>query len=152
VTVRPARVADVAAILEIEDASFTTDRLTRRKLLHLLARGNCALLVSVTRGRVAGYGLVLFRRGSRSARIYGLAVAPRLRGGGVGRRLLDACESAAAARRCVRVTLEVATANRAAVALYRALGYTRVARLGPYYEDGSAADRYAKRLTACAAG
>ncbi len=145
-SIRPARVADVGAILEIEDASFTTDRLTRRKLLHLFARGNCSLVVAQMRGRVAGYGLVLFRRGSSSARIYGLAVAPRLRGGGVGRRLLAACERAAVSRRCTRVTLEVSTRNAGAVSLYRALGYTRVARLGPYYEDGSAADRYARRL------
>lgn len=149
---RAARVADIGAILEIEDASFATDRLTRRKLRHLLAHGNCALVVAASRRRVVGYGLVLFRRGSRSARIYGLAVAPQSRGGGVGRRLLDACERAAAARRCTRVSLEVATGNRGAVSLYRRSGYRRVAHLGPYYEDGSSADRYAKPLRASGAG
>lgn len=151
-TIRPARVADLSALLSIEDESFLTDRLTRRKLRHLLARGNCALLVADVRGRVAGYGLVLFRRGSSSARIYGLAVAPALRGGGFGRRLLAACERAASARRCTRVSLEVATRNAGAIALYVARGYERIERLGPYYEDGSPADRYAKRLTACDAG
>lgn len=149
---RAARIADVAPILAIEEVSFRTDRLTRAKLRHLLGRGNCALLVAEIRRRVVGYGLVLFRRGSRSARIYGLAVAPDVRGAGVGRRLVRACEAAAVARDCERVTLEVATRNVGAVALYRRLGYVRAARLGPYYEDGSSADRYAKPLTACGAG
>jgi ribosomal protein S18 acetylase RimI-like enzyme len=146
VTIRAARASDVSGILEIEDEAFATDRLTARKLRRLLAHGNCALLVTVERGDVAGYVLVLFRRGIRRARIYGLAVAASHRGRGLGARLLRAAETEARRRRCRSIGLETAPTNEPAVNLYRKLGYVLTSRLGSYYEDGTPADRYAKPL------
>src|SRR5204863_236295 len=90
--IRRARRADFDALLEIEAEAFRTDRLTRRKLVHLTTRGNASLLVGETRGRIVGYALVLFRRGTRSARLYGLAVAASERGRGLGARFLAAAE------------------------------------------------------------
>jgi [ribosomal protein S18]-alanine N-acetyltransferase len=146
VRIRPARASDVGPLLAIEAESFTTDKLTTRKLRRLMTRGNCALLVATVAGDVAGYALVLFRAGSRSARLYGIAVRRSRRGGGFGRRLLRAAEAQARRRGCDRMRLEVAGANRVASALYEEEGYDLVAHLGPYYEDGAPADRYAKDL------
>jgi ribosomal protein S18 acetylase RimI-like enzyme len=42
--------------------------------------------------------------------------------------------------------LEVRPDNRAAVALYRAAGYERFARIERYYEDGAPAERFRKSL------
>ncbi len=145
--VRPARRADVPAILAIEDESFATDKLTAGKLRHLLARGNCALLLAVERTRVLGYALVLFRRGTATARLYGIAVRGAHRGRGLGRRLLRAAEAAARTGGARSMRLEVGAKNVSAVALYRETGYALVSHLGPYYEDGSPADRYIKNLT-----
>jgi ribosomal protein S18 acetylase RimI-like enzyme len=146
VRVRAARAADVGAILAIEDEAFRTDRLTRRKLVRLLSRGNCALLVVVARREVAGYALVLFRRGAASARLYGIAVRAPDRGRGLGRRLLRAAEAVARRRGAARITLETDPSNEAAVRLYRSHGFRLVRRLGPYYEDSSPADRWSKGL------
>jgi ribosomal protein S18 acetylase RimI-like enzyme len=146
VTIRPARLDDVPALLAIEDASFATDRLTARKIRRLLAHGNCALLVAAERGVVVGYALVLFRRGALRARLYGIAVSARHRRRGLGARLLLAAEREAAGRRRRSMSLETAPDNEAALKLYRKMGYVRVARLGPYYEDGAVADRYVKGL------
>jgi [ribosomal protein S18]-alanine N-acetyltransferase len=148
VTVRAARPADIPALLAIERASFSTDRLTRRALHRLMTRGHCAVLVAVARRRVAGYAVLLFRRGSRRARLYSLAVDPRRRRSGLAKRLLAAVERRAAGRGMTAVTLEVGAANRAASTLYRAMGYRRIARLGPYYADGSPAERWRKDLVA----
>lgn len=149
--VRAARRADVPRLLEIERDSFTTDRLTAAKLRHLLARGNCTLDVVLDRGTVAGYVLVLFRRGSRYARIYGLAVAPAARGRGLARVLLAAAERRARGRRAARIGLEAAAANVRARGIYERAGYEVVRALGPYYADGSEAVRMAKRLAGVSA-
>lgn len=145
--IRPARREDVGVLLEIENSSFRTDKLTRRKLRHLMTRGNCVLLVAVANRRVAGYALVLFRRGASSARIYGIAVRSSERGRGLGTHLMLAAERAARRRGARRLTLETDPSNGGALTVYLRLGFRRVARLGPYYEDGTPADRYAKGLT-----
>jgi ribosomal protein S18 acetylase RimI-like enzyme len=146
VTIRPARASDVGALLAIENESFATDRLTARKIRRLLAHGNCALLVAVARDEVVGYALVLFRRGVRRARLYGIAVAASHRGRRLGAKLVRAAETEAERRSCRAIGLEVAPGNEPAVKLYRKMGYVRVGGVGPYYEDGSPADRYVKSL------
>jgi ribosomal protein S18 acetylase RimI-like enzyme len=146
--IRRARRADFDALLEIEGEAFRTDRLTRRKLVHLTTRGNASLLVAEKRGRIVGYALLLFRRGTKSARLYGLAVAASERGRGLGRRLLAAAEEEARRQRRSVVSLETDPRNVAALNVYINAGYRCVARLGPYYEDGSPADRYARMIDA----
>jgi ribosomal-protein-alanine N-acetyltransferase len=146
VRVRPARRGDFDALLAIEEEAFRTDRLTRRKLVHLTTRGNAALLVGVEGREVVGYALVLFRKRAETARLYGLAVAARRRGHGIGARLLAAAERTARRRGCGRIRLETKPGNRSAITLYKHNGYVRVAHLGPYYEDGSPAVRFQKQL------
>ncbi|MEE4236111.1 MAG: GNAT family N-acetyltransferase [Anderseniella sp.] len=55
--------------------------------------------------------------------VHDLAVLPRWRGQGVGRRLLRAVEAEARARGYCKITLEVRADNGAAMALYRRLGF-----------------------------
>jgi len=148
VTLRAAREKDVDAVVAIDEAAFAYDRLTRRKVRRLLEHGNCALFVAEIRGAVVGYALVLFRRGASAARLYGIAVAASHRGRGIGRRLVVAAEKEASRRGLASITLEADPRRRPALSLYRSMGYRRIARLGPYYEDGSAADRYVKTLRA----
>lgn len=149
-TVRAARPGDVPAVLAIEGASFATDRISPRNLRRMLARGNCAILVAERRGVVAGYGLVLFRRGARRARLYSLAVDPAHRRTGVARRLLSAIERVVHRRGFEAMTLEAGVANSAATKFYEGMGYIQVADLGAYYADGSAAGRWMKSVNGAA--
>jgi ribosomal-protein-alanine N-acetyltransferase len=142
--IRPARSADLAAILAIEQAVFQTDRLTRRALRHHLARGG--LHVADVGGEIAGYFLLLRRSGAVRARLYSIAVAPSRAGNGLGRALLEAAEERAAARGCAELRLEVRTDNAAAIALYERSGYHRLGTVEGFYEDGAPALRLAKRL------
>lgn len=144
--IRAARPADVAAIAALEAASFTTDRLTRRSVRTLMAAPSARLEVAAHDGAVAGYALVLLRRGSSVARLYSLAVAAGESGHGTGHRLVDAAEAAArqAGRRVLR--LEVRADNARAIALYEAMGYRRIGERLHYYEDGMTALRYEKSL------
>lgn len=143
---RRARDDDTGALLAVESASFATDRLTRRSLRRLITSPTAACLVAEADGEIAGYALVLFRRGSRFARLYSLAVAPHWRGRGVATGLMDAAEAAARSRGVFRLRLEMHEDNAAAAALYRSRGYRPFDRRADYYSDHAAAMRLEKDL------
>jgi ribosomal-protein-alanine N-acetyltransferase len=66
-----------------------------------------------------------------------LAVAPELRGQGIGRVLLDAVLEDAAARRTSTVYLEVRESNAAARHLYSSRGFEEVGKRKRYYRSPS---------------
>ncbi len=96
---------------------------------------------------MAGYALLLTRRGSRIARLYSIAIDPGRGGKGAGSRLLEAVEEHAISAGQYRIALEVREDNAAAIALYRRSGYAQFGRHEGYYADGMAALRFGKALT-----
>src|SRR5699024_9242392 len=91
-----------------------------------------------------GYVVVLFRRNTRLARVYSLAVSPQARGQGLARALLNAAENAA--QGAVFMRLEVRADNISAQQLYQSLGYRQFGLFHNYYEDQQLALRYQKRV------
>jgi ribosomal protein S18 acetylase RimI-like enzyme len=146
VSLRPARASDLPALLALE-AEFPGDRLSRRSFRHLLDRGNADVWVYQERGVLLGDAVVLYRQGSRSARLYSLVVVRSARGRGIGQSLLAHAERRAAAAGCAAMQLEVRNDNAGALGLYAATGYTVVVQTDGYYEDGAAAIRLRKQLT-----
>ena len=134
--------------MELEQRVFATDRLSRASLRRLLAVPSARVIVADGRGRLAGAAVVLFRRGARVARLYSIAVVPQFAGRGVGAALIEAAETAAVARRCACMRLEVHQRNAAAIARYRKSGYRQFGRHAAYYEDGGDALRFEKPLAA----
>jgi ribosomal-protein-alanine N-acetyltransferase len=65
-----------------------------------------------------------------------VAVDPAERRRGHGRRVLRGLLEAAGERGAERATLEVASGNAAALALYRSLGFREAGRRPGYYRDG----------------
>lgn len=141
VAVRPGRPGDLDQLVEIENASFASDRLSRRNLAHGVVAPASVLLAAETEGRLVGYGLMQTRRGSRKARITSLACLPG-RPKGAGRALMDALAQAARARGCDTIRLEVRADNPRAVELYKRLGYRQIGLYRDYYEDGQIALRF----------
>lgn len=139
--VRIASAGDIERLLQLEACCFTGDRLSRRSFRRLLATDSSATLVSEH-----GYLTLLFRRRSKVARIYSIAVDPQARGRGFGRMLVEHAEAVSHARERNTMQLEVRVDNDAAIRLYEALGYQAIARLENYYQDGCAALRYRKSL------
>src|SRR5690606_36148307 len=122
--------------LALEEASFTSDRLNRRRLRHWLGAANAILLVAESTTGLAGYSLALTRADSKAARLYSIAIASGARGLGLGERLLRRTEQECSKRGCTALRLEVAAGNRPALALYEKLRYRPFARIPGYYEDG----------------
>lgn len=149
---RRATIDDIPALLELERESFHGDRLGRRQFRHLLGPGaNARTMVLVNGARILGYVMLLFRRGSRLARLYSIAVDPNARGRGVGRVLLNAAEQQAVERNCTGLRLEIRKDNAASIGLFNSSGYARIGEYPDYYEDGMDAWRYEKRLQAAPA-
>jgi ribosomal protein S18 acetylase RimI-like enzyme len=142
---RDARPDDLPALLALE-AQFPGDRLSARQFRHHLSSPAATLRVLLDRGRLAGYFLLLTRRGTRQARLYSIAVDAGFRGRGLGARLLRDAERATVRRGRAALRLEVRAGNRAAIALYEGAGYHRIGTYPGYYEDGADAVRFEKPL------
>ncbi|MFY0991465.1 GNAT family N-acetyltransferase [Halomonas sp. C05BenzN] len=152
VRLRQAGTPDLDNLYRLEQVAFTGDRFSRRQLWHLLNRAHAVTLVAEDAGtagapsQLLGYGTLLFRRGSRRARLYSFCVHPGARGSGLGRRLIEALEQLARSRGVERLGLEVRADNRVALGLYRRLGFRLQGWLEDYYEDGCAGWQMVKEL------
>ena len=89
--------------------------------------------------RVVGYALA-FHSETR-AEIHSIAVAPADRGRGIAVLLLKRIIASLRRRGFGIISLNVRLENKAAVGLYRKLGFQRVRRVNNYYEDGAPAWR-----------
>lgn len=145
---RPATLADIPALLRIEERCFSTDRLTRRNFQYLLRRGNATCLVETVGGEISGYALLLYNAGTSLARLYSFAVDPKYRRLGIADRLLADAEAAAIEHDRAFVRLEVRRDNHAAIRLYKKRGYREFGVYPDYYEDHMEALRLEKRLHA----
>ena len=99
--------------------------------------GESGFLVAVDDG-VVGYvvGDVTPNFGRDIGHIKDLAVAPKARGRGVGRTLLERGLTTLALAGATVVKLEVRESNDPARSLYRDVGFEPLRRVGRYYDDG----------------
>ena len=74
--IRNACVEDLDGLLDIENRSFTTDKITRRSFRYLLTQGNAATILEEQGKVIRGYSLLLFNDATSYARLYSLAVDP----------------------------------------------------------------------------
>jgi ribosomal protein S18 acetylase RimI-like enzyme len=136
----------VDELLALEEACFECDRISRRNLRNLLRSPSAGCLGVYSQDELVGSMVLLFRKNTRSARVYSVAVSASHRGRGIARRLMDQAECEARARACLRIRLEVRTDNVPAIKLYERLGFKAVRMKSGYYEDGSDAMTYCKEL------
>ncbi|MGD8165815.1 ribosomal protein S18-alanine N-acetyltransferase [Herbiconiux sp. P16] len=138
---RRAGVADLDAIMALEEASFENDAWSRESMRRELANPHCYYLVGVDAeagtDMVEGYAGLLCPMGSTDADIQTIAVSERSRGRGLGRQLMGRLLAEATTRRAKTVFLEVRADNPVAHALYVSLGFADIAVRPAYYQpDG----------------
>ena len=148
--IRRASLADIDALVGIENASFAGDRLDRRRFRYLLGAAHGVTLVDTSGagacGCIRGYILLLFRANSPIARIYSIATHPAYLGRGVAARLVRAAERLALQHGYTQLRLEVREDNAASLALFTQRGYRPFGRHAGYYHDGMDALRLARPL------
>ncbi len=137
---------DVDALVNLEQATFDTDRFTRKQIASLLAKSHAFTIVACDGAAIIGAACVLWRRSRSGARLYNLAVHPSRQGQGLGARLLTKCECEAVTRGCQRMFLEVRIDNHGGIEFYKRHGYVVVRTIRAYYEDGTAGLKMSKVL------
>ncbi len=143
---RQADLNDLNDLVDIENRCFRSDKLSRRRFRYMLTKAHATTWVDEMDGRLCGYVLLLFSRGTALARLYSIAVEPACKGQGVGTRLLEAAEKAAVEHDCVSMRLEIRKDNAASLALFRRHGYKQFEEVLDYYEDHMDALRFEKSL------
>jgi ribosomal-protein-alanine N-acetyltransferase len=136
-TVRPATVADLDAIMALERASFPTDAWSETMMREELTSRHSWYVIDEEAGRLVGYGGIRAANGSTDADIQTIAIAESARGRGRGRRLLETLLAEASRRGVREVFLEVRADNPVAQALYASEGFFELGRRPRYYQpDG----------------
>jgi [ribosomal protein S18]-alanine N-acetyltransferase len=133
VIVEPMRLADVAAVHEIERLSFATPWPAYAFEQELTSNRLARYVVARAGARVVGFGGLWLM--VDEAHITTFGVHPGWRRRGVGRRMLVALFDLAWELRAARITLEVRVGNTAAQALYAELGFEVAGRRVAYYSD-----------------
>jgi ribosomal-protein-alanine N-acetyltransferase len=139
-SIRPARAADLDAVVRIEAVWPTAPHWSRWQFeAELSERGakRSIFLVAESDLVVAGHGVAWLVE--EEVQILTLAVHRAMARGGVGRLLLQGLLDAARTAGCRRATLEVSEGNVPARSLYESSGFAVVGRRPGFYEDGSCA-------------
>lgn len=132
---RPMRWWDIEAVLEIEREVFPDTAWTGGQFWSELAQANRTYVVDVDGEVLVGYaGLMAV---PPTADVQTIAVAPRARGLGRGRALLDHLMAVAGEAGCTEVLLEVKFDNTGAQAMYEQVGFEVIARRTSYYGPGA---------------
>ena len=123
--------ADIAAV---HAASFNR-AWSEEEFLALMSSQGCSVWTARTRGRTGTVGFILVRQAADEAEIITIATLPRIRGRGVGAKLLDHAIREMHRDRIKRLVLEVDESNLAAIQLYAARGFKRISTRQGYYAD-----------------
>ena len=147
-SVQPAGKDHIDTLLEIENACFDSDRLTRRNFQWMLSKGNASVFIAHSKQspEPVAYLIILFHKGTSLARIYSMAVAAKHRRRGIGRQLMQAADEEAKKYNCAYTRLEVRKDNVGAINFYDALNYQPFEIWPHYYEDDTDALRFEKRV------
>lgn len=127
----------IESVLAIERSVFDDSAWTPEQLWSELAGvpDRRHYVVAMQSDAVVGYAGLSFS--GEAADVMTVAVAPSAQRQGVGRALMHDLLASGARLGVGEVFLEVRAGNDAATALYRALGFTDVARRRDYYGPGS---------------
>ena len=145
--VRYASKGDIDRLKELEDATFSHDRLSRRSIVQATrAKSQSVLILESHHGEMLGAAFIHYRRGSRLCRLYSIAVRRETARTGLGTRLLAACASVARDRGCNEMRLEVRADRPSSIRFYELRGFQKLAHKPHFYENGSDAFQLHKVL------
>lgn len=109
--------------LRLEDSSFKGDRITARSWRALLASPSAIVTLARDDSAPVGAAVILQRANTSVARLYSISIAPRARGRGISRRLLDDAVQRMRYSGAAVLRLETSVDNEAAQHLFRQAGF-----------------------------
>jgi ribosomal-protein-alanine N-acetyltransferase len=148
VTVRPATLDDLSAILSVEASSRSVSWTADGFKQELSEENTIGLIAQCDGGAACGY--VLSRCAADECTIHTIAVLPSCQRQGTGRQLMETMVAQAVKRQCTTLFLEVRSRNRGAIAFYKALGFLPQGTRKAYYgDDGDDAIIMRRARSAC---
>lgn len=145
--IRKARLSDLGKLVELENACFSYEQLSRRNFHWMIKHAHSVFLVLEYKKSLIGYGLVLINSGTSLARLYSICTLSEFQGHGLASKLITELEEIASTdEECAYLRLEVKASNKGAIKLYEKLGYKKFTEKKDYYEDGQKALCYEKRI------
>lgn len=135
-TLGPARPVDAVPIAlmsrRLVEAGLPSWSWTARRVARHIHDPESVVLVARRTDELTGFAIMGF--GEEAAHLNLLAVEPRFRRAGLGRRMVRWLEESALVAGTFEVSLEVRVGNKVARQFYRALGYSEADLLPGYYE------------------
>ncbi len=129
---RPMTMADLDAVCEIEEQCFSVPWSRESMEKELAGNDQAHYLVAEINEKVVGYAG--FWQVLDEGHIMNIAVAPEMRGHGIGEELMRAMLQQGMQLGIIYWTLEVRVSNIAAVKLYEKVGFTSAGIRPGYYE------------------
>lgn len=135
---KPARLEDLDAILDIAKACFPTDLPTRRGLRNYLTTAHAAIfLIMDPKGKIAGYHHLEANASTNLLYLNTVALLKPHRGKGLGKSLYKFQEILGRSARFSAIRFHVSNKNPASMKLAKACGYKTIKTEKAYLEDGS---------------
>lgn len=135
---------DIEDIYKIELASFK-DPYPLSLLKRILEESPDGCFVAKHRGEAVGY--VAASISAEAGHIISIAVKPESRGKGIGEKLLERLLEELKGKRVSTAFLEVRVSNKAAINLYRKLGFRESHRVPRYYSNGEDCIMFVRELS-----
>ncbi len=148
IIIRPAQLLYLDDLVKLEESCFTTDRMSRSNIQHLLKSSSAIILAIIKADLLIGSATLFFRKKSTTVRLYSFAIHNDYRHQGLAAQLNAAIEIYATKRDCNTIVLEVRPDNIAAIRFYLKQGYVIFGRYSKFYEDGTDALRMEKIIYA----
>ncbi|MBM7829644.1 ribosomal-protein-alanine acetyltransferase [Agromyces cerinus] len=142
VFMRRAKLADLDRIMVLERETFEADAWPEDAMRRELESPHAYYLIAVDDEAegdavgLLGYAGLLAPKGGGQGDIQTIAVAPSIRGIGLGRGLMHALITEARRRHVAEIFLEVRADNPIARALYESLGFEEIGVRRRYYRGG----------------
>jgi ribosomal-protein-alanine N-acetyltransferase len=144
---------DFDSIWQLDQVCFEPGIAYDKRILRYFLRqpGTFTLIAENTQGELLGFMLVQFileenKKSEAVAYIITIDIHPNARRSGTATILFLEAENRAKAQHCVRIDLEVAINNDAAIAFYKRQGFKTTGRIEKYYNDTLDAFHMEKRL------
>jgi len=140
VHIRPATIADIFSIMQLERRSATAGHWTEEQYRHAFQREGATRLVLIaeeisTQAETGALGFLVAQHLPPEWELENVVVAPTARRNGLGKRLLNELLAAAKKTDSTAVFLEVRESNAAARTLYETEGFEPTGRRKFYYTN-----------------
>lgn len=134
--IRKMTLADLPAVMEIENQAFTNPWSTEMVKKELTQDWSTVFVgEAYTPSGWALRGFAIFWLVHDEVHVLNVATDRAVRRQGIGRRIMDAVIAFGRDHKCRLATLEVRRSNEAALELYKALGFRAVGMRPNYYQD-----------------